>query len=376
MPIIHRVVRPARFSDLISRAQLDAIADRLQDVTDKIAVTEDDVREVYECVNKALNSVRQGMREDIDLLEKLLEFVGRYCRSFSPPEGESLLETATNYEKQLREMRRAVSINLRNILLTVDKFEKETLKIHQFDFVMKEAGEKAGCSQAAFLLIFPAACHHLRNACRGLEMWLDADAAYADYLRLDIEDLVQKRALQARVVQQHVTSAGEHEHRIKNISREIAASGEELTRLLPKQKNLAKEERGLRDENHDVLVDLDIKEYRRQEMRMLGHDDSDAYSALLKEIDVLRKRRPAIDRKLKELGIKQSMIEEKRTRYRKHISFREEFPPFNISSLPLKVGVALVVYRSKLLFREYKSTPKLNDDIELLIPDPRLLKAA
>ena len=90
----------------------------------------------------------------------------KYCHSFSGTEGEPYMETATNYEKQKRELERAIVINLQNVPLMVDMFEKEALKISQFDFVMKEAGQKAGCAQVALLLVFPAACHHIRNACR------------------------------------------------------------------------------------------------------------------------------------------------------------------------------------------------------------------
>lgn len=74
------------------------------------------------------------------------------------------------------------------------------------------------------------------------------------------------------------------------------------------------EEAGLREENHDVLVDLDIKEYRRQEMKMLGHDASDKFTKLTQEIDTLSMRRPAIDRKLDELLKKQNIVTDKQNR--------------------------------------------------------------
>ena len=48
----------------------------------------------------------------------------------------------------------------------LDLFEKDALSLKQFDYVMKEVGEKAGCAQASLLLVFPAACHHIRNACK------------------------------------------------------------------------------------------------------------------------------------------------------------------------------------------------------------------
>jgi UDP:flavonoid glycosyltransferase YjiC (YdhE family) len=75
------------------------------------------------------------------------------------------------------------------------------------------------------------------------------------------------------------------------------------------------EEAKLREENRDVLVDLDIKEYRRAEMKMLGKEGSDLYVKIQKEIETLRARKPAIDRKLAELRKKQDHIAERETRY-------------------------------------------------------------
>nr|KAG5708350.1 hypothetical protein BaRGS_034381 [Batillaria attramentaria] len=314
MPIINQMIRPAKFSDLISHSQLDAIAERVQDPTDKLKIDQDIMTQVYDCVHKAMDAIRQGLSGDIALLEKVREFMHKYCQSFSPAEGECYMETATNYEKQKAELERAISVNLQNVPLMVDKFEKEALKIHQFDFVMRDVGEKAGCAQAAVLLMFPAACHHVRNACKGLEMWLEADYNYANFLQLDITELSEKRAALAKLVHQHVLTAGEHEHRIKNIQREMATCSTELKRLGPKKKALMQEERELREENHDVLVDLDIKEYRRQEMKMLGQDDTDKFYNLTREIDTLRTRRPAIDRKLSELQKKQNIVTDKQTR--------------------------------------------------------------
>ena len=125
---------------------------------------------MYELLDKVRSAVRQGLADDGALLGRLRQFMGRYCQSFSGPEGQCYMETATNYEKQRRELEQAVAVNLCNVPLMVDMFEREALKIHQFDFVMREAGEKAGCAQVALLLVFPAACHHVRNACK---VWVD-----------------------------------------------------------------------------------------------------------------------------------------------------------------------------------------------------------
>ncbi|KAL8592152.1 hypothetical protein ACOMHN_033523 [Nucella lapillus] len=323
MPIINKVIRPAKFSDLINIAQLEAINDRVQDPTDRLKVDLEVMQQLYDMVDKVKNAVQKGLAEDIVLLERLQEFMHKYCQSFSPTEGEAYLETATNYEKQKRELERAVGINLKNVPLMVEMFEKEALKIHQFDFVMKEAGEKAGCSQAAVLLVFPAACHHIRNACRGLEMWMEADMNYAGFIELDIAELSERRTALAKDLHAQAVWAGEHEHRLKAIQRELGTCSTDLTRLGPKKKAMEAEEAELREENHDVLVDLDIKEYRRHEMKVLGTEASEKFTKLSHEIDALRRRKPAIDRKLADLHKKQGFVSDKEAR-RKQLDEEQE----------------------------------------------------
>ena len=61
---------------------------------------------------------------------------------------------------------------------------------------MKELAEKNRLDQSPVAILFPAACHNLRNALKGLLMWVDADSNYAEYLTYDIRELEAKRDLQ------------------------------------------------------------------------------------------------------------------------------------------------------------------------------------
>ncbi|XP_005098259.1 uncharacterized protein LOC101863343 [Aplysia californica] len=306
------ILRPARYSGLICMQQLDEIYDRHIDITDILTVDEDSLIQIQNLVNKSLKMLREGFDESIQSVQKLLEYMARYCVSFSPPEGDSYLETATNYEKQRRDFEKAIRLNTENITLMADKFENESLKVHQFDFTMKEMAEKMRIDQSPIAIVFPAACHNLRNACQGLLMWVNADCAYAEYLRYDIQELERKKEAQAKVYRDAQLKANNGEFTVKSLRKYIGECNDQLKRLKPREQNLKAEGRRLRAENKDVLVDLDIKEYRKMEMRLTGsitdREGQERYERLHSEILDLQSRKPAIERRITDLERQQTWI--------------------------------------------------------------------
>ena len=77
-----------------------------------------------------------------------------------------------------------------------DKFEKDCLGVQHFDFSMKEMAERLRIDQSPIALVFTAACHSMRNACQGLQLWIDADSNYAEYLQYDIAEMEKKKETQ------------------------------------------------------------------------------------------------------------------------------------------------------------------------------------
>lgn len=77
-----------------------------------------------------------------------------------------------------------------------DKFEKETLHVQHFDISMKEMAERLRIDHSPIAIMFPTACQNLRNACKGLLMWVEADMTYSQYLRYDITELEKKKEMQ------------------------------------------------------------------------------------------------------------------------------------------------------------------------------------
>ncbi|KAI8792524.1 myosin-4 [Biomphalaria glabrata] len=106
------LLRPARQSGLHSLGQLNELAERQLDPTDVLTIDEHSLNLIQSLVNKALKATRVGFSESIFFVEKLLEYMSRYCLSFSPLDGDAYLETATNYEKQRRDLANAIRRNL------------------------------------------------------------------------------------------------------------------------------------------------------------------------------------------------------------------------------------------------------------------------
>ncbi|GFR68746.1 hypothetical protein ElyMa_003741000 [Elysia marginata] len=193
-----------------------------------------------------------------------------------------------------------------------DKFEKEGLGVQHFDFSMKELAERLRIDQSPIALVFTAACHSMRNACQGLQLWIDADSNYAEYLQYDIAEMEKKRDTQARLCRDLHLKASNNEFAVKSLKRNVDECDQQLRRLKPKELLLKTEERKLREQNKDVLVDLDIKQYRKLEMQIKGsltdRDGIERFERLNSEILELKNRKPAIERRITDLEKKQTWI--------------------------------------------------------------------
>ncbi|XP_013085883.2 uncharacterized protein LOC106070508 isoform X2 [Biomphalaria glabrata] len=306
------LLRPARQSGLHSLGQLNELAERQLDPTDVLTIDEHSLNLIQSLVNKALKATRVGFSESIFFVEKLLEYMSRYCLSFSPLDGDAYLETATNYEKQRRDLANAIRRNLQNITLMADKFEKETLHVQHFDISMKEMAERLRIDHSPIAIMFPTACQNLRNACKGLLMWVEADMTYSQYLRYDITELEKKKEMQMKFYRDSQLKASGQEFNVKSLQKIVSECDEEMKKLKPKEVTLQEEEKKLREENKDVLEDLTIKEYRKMEMKINGlpgdRESQENYERLQSEIIELKVRKPAIERRVADLEKQRTFI--------------------------------------------------------------------
>ncbi|CAL1533674.1 unnamed protein product [Lymnaea stagnalis] len=306
------VLRPARYSGLVSMQQLSEIAERHADTTDSLKVDDGSLTLVQSLVNKALKAIREGFSESIFFVQKLLEYMKKYCVSFSPHEGDVYLDTATNYEKQRRDLEKTIRMNIESITQTADKFESDSLTIHHFNPAIKEMAERLRIEHSPIALAFTAACKSMRSACRGLVMWVDADSVYPEYLHYDIVELEEKKEIQTRIHRDAQLKANVTEFNAKVLKKCVRECEEEMKRLKPKEIALQEEEKNLRAASKDVLEDLTIKEYRKMEMKLTGsigdRESQERLELLQSEILELRSRKPAIERRIADLEKQQAWI--------------------------------------------------------------------
>ncbi|KAH9513210.1 hypothetical protein Btru_034375 [Bulinus truncatus] len=197
--------------------------------------------------------------------------------------------------------------------MMADKFEKESLHIQHFDTSMKETAERLRIDHSPIAIMFPAACQNLRNACKGLLMWVEADVSYPQYLRYDIAELEKKKEIQMRCYRESQLKANVNEFNVKTLQKAVVDCDEELKKLKPKEIILQEEEKKLRIENKDVLEDLTIKEYRKMEMKINGlpvdRESQENFERLQSEIIDLKVRKPAIERRIGDLEKQKTFIQ-------------------------------------------------------------------
>jgi len=325
------ILGPPRLPGLVSKQQLEEIYDRHIDLADALEVDSASLAQIQQLVKKNISALREGFKESSQTVLQLLEFMSRYCLSFSTPTGDPYLETATNYERQRADLEKAIKLNIQNIGLMADKFDRDSLQIDHFDLTMKEMADKFRLDRSPIALAFPAACQNMRNACQGLLLWVTSDQYYAEYLTYDIKELEKKKEIQTKVSREATDKANASEYNVKALKKSVSDSSEVVSRLRAKEQSIKiliratrlsekkkrKEERKLRDKNKDVLVDLDVKEHRRLEMKLNGslatRDNLERYDRLHSEILDLQTRKPAIERRITDLCRQQTWISEQQT---------------------------------------------------------------
>ncbi|KAL5006852.1 hypothetical protein ScPMuIL_015658 [Solemya velum] len=320
LPSVHIVMGYANVFEFICKSQLSEIFDDLErSKVDPTFILEWDpkpTQQVMDCVEKILHQSREGFADVISTLNLITNYLKKYCLSFSGVDGDIFLETATNYEKQRQEFSLAVKTNLDNIKIMADRFEQTGIRITEFGLTVREQAERCGCSHIPILLIFPAALDNIRNAITAIRKWLEADEGYPTFVQCDIIELEKRKTVHAKDLRDLQVRSSNLEHRIKSLKRDATEFAAELKRLEKKEQSLKVEEDEIMEEVNDFLVDLDVKEMRRDEMKsklhFLGQSEHEKYEKLVHEIVMLRDRKPHLVKKVDDLKKKIEFIRMKK----------------------------------------------------------------
>ncbi|ESO86259.1 hypothetical protein LOTGIDRAFT_235493 [Lottia gigantea] len=317
LPMFLLLLRQGRTMELVCKEQVNEFVIKHDNLLERSPFDQDLLDSVDDIINHIFCTIREGFTPITSSIQELVGFMGKYLKSFSPTDGDRYLETCTNYEKQKNALENAILLNIQNIFLMADKFEKECLTRDHFDYVSKERIEKYGCLHVPVLLVLPAACDNLRNAFVGIRKWLEADANYVDYLVKDVHELERKREIESRELKELQFRVSGQEYKFKCLKKEIDQLTMELDRLKSKELVINEEEKTISNNHKNLNVDLEIKLYRLSEMKQTTPRKpnrlfKEQLERLNTEITLLKDKQPKLDRSLTDIQSKKSWISEKR----------------------------------------------------------------
>ena len=314
------VLKYCRISFFLCKTQLDdmVIAYKRAEGDPTLVVNFDNgiVKSVLDIIDRVLEYLKTGFADIIKDMKQLVDYMWKYCLSFSSAEGDIYLDTAVNYERQRKEFSQAINFNIDDIKNMAEQFETKGMRVQDLGFVARDLAERCKATHVPFLVIIPQAFENLKHAIAGMRKWLEADEAYAEFIKFDINDLEVKKEAQEKKVRDLQIRCSNSEHKLKTAKRLHGDLIAEVKVFAGRESLLSVEKANLIAQNKDVLVDLDIKQFRRDEMKHrldeLSDFDKERYTALCKELAELDDRRRITDKKLEDINKKLDLISERR----------------------------------------------------------------
>ncbi|XP_048754088.1 intersectin-1-like isoform X2 [Ostrea edulis] len=305
LPALTIVMGHAKTGILVSKQQLKDVFDLYErsigDPTMVVKLDKEAVQTTLEVMNKVELYIRQKFKDIMNGILLVLGFMKKYCLSFCGIVGDNYLETATNYEKQRRELAEAIKINLDDIPVMMDKFENDGLRISELGSVPRRIAERVQCGHIPFLVMFSGACENIRNACIGVRKWIQADDGYATFIQFDITDLEKKKETCGKLLRDLQVRVSHLDHRLKVCKRDIQECVSELKRVAAKEKSLRRQEEQFREDLHDLAMEMEIKELQKDEARKEFTDSTqkerEKVEKITSEIEQLKLKRPILERK-------------------------------------------------------------------------------
>lgn len=320
LPHLDAVMADVKTQELFCKPQIQDLISQyeksLGDPTMDIWFNREAIAKVVELIDKIIGCLRKGFTNIIEAIMTMLEFLKKYCQSFSQTDGDIYLETATNYEKQRRDYANAITLNLTDIHDMADLFESSQGKrIYQFGSVPKKIAERCECEYVPFLVMFPAACENVRNACTGIRMWLQADKGYPTFIQNNIADLEIKRDELSKAHREMQLKFSNLDHKIKLLKRDIGECDSDLRRLENREASLRTQEREIIEEIRETKLDIEIKEMRKVELKKmisLTQKEKDTLEQLIADLESLSHKKPSLNRKMAEVQKKLSFVNSRR----------------------------------------------------------------
>ncbi|XP_060066325.1 uncharacterized protein LOC132546619 [Ylistrum balloti] len=318
LPALEHTMQFAKVADLICKDNLQNVFDLYErsmgDPTMEVKFDKPSVQAAMQVIDKVLSQLKTGFASIMETLKTILCFMKKYCLSFVGTDGDSFLETATNYEKQRRDYANAIQINVDDISQMAVRFEKDGIHLQELGSIPNQLADKYECKHIPLLVMFPGACENIRNACIGIRKWLQADHGYPTFLQYDLQDLEKRRDDYCKTIRDIQLSASHLDHRVKVCKRDINDSDAELKRLLPKEKMVKRQADSLGNELKDLDMEIGYREIRREQLKHdeQGSNNKQKLDQNLSELENFRGKRLIIDRRYEEMKRKLQFLQLKR----------------------------------------------------------------
>ena len=291
------------------------------DPTMEVEFDKDNVENVLLLIRKVVTVLQTGYSDIVSSIFHLVDQLKKYCLSFMGADGDPYLETAINYERQRREYVAAIKLNLDDIPLMAERFEAEGMMIQEMGSVPRKIAEKCECEHVPLLVMFPAACENIRNACIGIRRWIQADSGYPTFLQHDVAELEIKRDSKKKLLRDIQARSSQIEHKIKMCKRDIDDSAGELKRTTVKENSILIQEAEVLKLLHEVDTEIDFRKIRQEELKpkLDTFGVKEKIEELSDQILEYQRKRKSHERKHDEIKRKLELLNSRRT----HIKERE-----------------------------------------------------
>ncbi|XP_013392194.2 uncharacterized protein LOC106160203 [Lingula anatina] len=245
-------------------------------------------------------------------IEKILENLDKYCRSFSKAEEREYMDTPSHYEMKRQELWKLIRVNLDDVKDMIGRYQEDGVDIKMFGIHARDIGRGCECERLPFLLMFPQTCVNVRNACKGIRQWLKADEEYPSYIKDDIIDMEKKIEHKTREERESQMRSSQLEYKMRHVQQECSVLESELKKLIAREMAFNQDARKLEREINKLELEIGTLEQEKVMSSKGLIKSSHPPEALSRKIHDLKEKHHGLATKHSHVQAKIMLVEKKR----------------------------------------------------------------
>ena len=263
-------------------------------------------RIVKEYHEKVLEFIPGRLKQQIDDVEQVLNFLQKYCISMYKGSKHKDVETVYHYEMKRREFKRAILMHLVNIQQAGSTYRSPGgTPVKLFGLSSNELARRCDCGDITLLLLFPECCYNIAHAYEGLRKWVKEDELYTDYLKYDIDKLEEDIRTKSKELHLQEKRHSHIAHKIQSTKMMVSELESEINRMTRHEEKLADDISKLENTVKDLEIRAEMEEYEREQLReqMTGSvqtaDTADKLDQIAQIISECRYKIPATNKQIR-----------------------------------------------------------------------------